>query len=78
MIACFPALLAGAGIRRGAVYGKSDDKAAYPKENPVTPEDLAKTIYLALGVDPNLFLPDREDRPTPIVESGRAITELFG
>ena len=34
---CFPALLAGAGIRGGAVYGKSDKHAAYPEENPVSP-----------------------------------------
>lgn len=74
---CFPALLAGAGIHRGGVYGRSDDKAAYPRENAVSPEDLAKTIYWSLGINPDLFLPDREGRPIPIVESGRAITELF-
>lgn len=75
---CFPALLAGGGIRGGSVYGKSDRLGAYPDENPVTPEDLAKTVYGALGIDPDLFLPDREGRPTPIVEGGRFLAELFG
>jgi hypothetical protein len=75
---CFPCVLAGAGIRGGVAYGESDEHAAYPKHNPVSPEDLAKTIYWALGIDPNLFLPDREDRPTPIIESGKPLTQLFG
>lgn len=75
---CFPALLAGGGIRGGIVYGKSDGHAAYPDENPVTPEDLAKTIYWALGVNPDLFLPNREGRPIPIVEGGKPQTQLFG
>ena len=65
-------------MRGGIVYGKSDEHAAYPAENPVTPEDLAKTIYWALGIDPNLFLPDRLGRPVPIIESGKPLTHLFG
>ena len=75
---CFPALIAGGGVRGGIVYGKSDRLGAYPEENPVSPEDLAKTVYWALGIDPELFLPDREGRPTPIVSSGRPVTALFG
>lgn len=75
---CFPCLLAGGGIRGGTVYGKTDHHAAYPTESPVSPEDLAKTLYWALGVDPELILPDREGRPIPIVESGKPLTQLFG
>ncbi len=75
---CFPCLLAGGGIRGGTVYGKSDAHAAYPKEKPVSPEDLAKTLYWSLGIDPELTLPDREGRPVSIVESGRPLEQLFG
>lgn len=75
---CFPCLIAGAGVRGGTVYGKTDAHAAYPTEHPVTPEDLAKTIYWALGIDPELFLPNREGRPMPMVESGQPLTQLFG
>jgi uncharacterized protein (DUF1501 family) len=75
---CFPALLAGGGIRGGIVYGQTDRKAEYPTEHPVTPEDLAKTIYWALGIDPELFLTNREGRPIPIVESGKPLVNLFG
>ena len=75
---CFPALIAGAGIRGGIVYGKTDAKAEYPQERTMSPEDLAKTIYMALGVDPEMFLTDRQGRPVPLVESGKAVQELFG
>ena len=75
---CFPCLLAGGGIRGGTVYGTSDAHAAYPKDHPVTPEDLAKTLYWSLGIDPDFTLPDKEGRPVPIVESGKALTQLFG
>lgn len=75
---CFPALLAGAGVRGGTAYGRSDRDAAYPVEKPVSPEDLACTVYHALGIDPHGFIPDRQDRPTAIVEGGRALLDLFG
>lgn len=75
---CFPAILAGAGIRGGTVYGRSDKDAAYPIENPTSPEDLAATIYTALGIDPELRLPSAQGRPVQIVDGGRPLVELFG
>jgi len=74
---CFPCVLAGAGIRGGITYGSSDKEAAYPKDRPVSPEDLAATIYWALGVDPDIRLPDAQGRPVQIIEGGRPLTELF-
>ena len=74
----FPAVLAGAGIRRGGLYGASDDEAAYPVEHPVSPEDLAATIYSALGIDPELRLPDAQGRPTPLIDHGAPVEALFG
>ncbi len=73
----FPAVLAGGGIRPGSVFGRSDRHAAYPLEHPVSPSDMAATIYHALGIDPHLQLPDALGRPTTIVENGRPLTELF-
>ena len=75
---CFPALIAGAGVRGGIVYGKSDKEAAYPDDKPVSPEDLAKTIYWSLGIDPDLMLMNRENRPIPIVDGGKPVLGLFG
>ncbi|MBM3992726.1 MAG: DUF1501 domain-containing protein [Planctomycetes bacterium] len=74
----FPAVLAGGGIRRGTVFGASDRDAAYPIDRPVSPEDLAATIYHALGIDPHLQLPDATGRPTTIVEGGSPVVDLFG
>src|SRR5262249_48939147 len=51
---CFPAVLAGGGIRGGLLHGRSDKDAAYPAEHPVSPEDLAATLFHALGIDPEL------------------------
>lgn len=74
----FPALVAGGGIRRGGLYGASDAEAAFVKEDPVRPEDLAATLYWALGIDPELTVPDREGRPTPLIDGGKPLHALFG
>ena len=73
----FPAVLAGGGIVGGRVYGKSDKEAAYPIENPVSPEDLAATIYYALGIDHDLRILNSENRPSPIVDGGSPVSALF-
>lgn len=65
---CFTSVLAGGGIRGGVVHGSSDRFAAYPANNPTSPEDLAATIYHCLGVDPHLQLPDHLGRPLTICE----------
>jgi hypothetical protein len=47
---CYSAILAGGGIRGGAVYGESDKTGSYVKDKPVRPQDFSATIYHALGV----------------------------
>lgn len=64
--ACYTALLAGGGVKRGYAYGKSDERAKYPAENPVRPEDLAATIYKLMGIDPQTEIFDRNNRPLVI------------
>jgi uncharacterized protein (DUF1501 family) len=72
---CYPALLAGAGIRGGVVYGSSDRSAAYPRDNPVSPETFSATVYHALGVPPETRLsPDGFTRPA---STGHPILDLF-
>ncbi|TVP94436.1 MAG: DUF1501 domain-containing protein [Planctomycetaceae bacterium] len=73
----FSTVLAGGGIVGGRVYGKSDKDAAYALENPVTPEDLAATLYQSLGIDPDTRVLNAENRPTPIVEGGKPVTALW-
>ena len=74
----FSALVAGAGVQPGSVYGRSDRMAAYATENPVSPEDLAATIYWRMGIDHQLMLPDSLGRPTPMIDDGRPVKEIFG
>ncbi|HUG89903.1 MAG TPA: DUF1501 domain-containing protein [Planctomycetaceae bacterium] len=64
--ACNTVVLAGAGIRGGQVYGASDRQAAYPVLQPVTPEDLAATIYHRLGIDPHLTIYTPDGRPVAL------------
>ncbi len=64
----FTTILAGGGIKGGVVHGASDRHAAYPVENPVTPADLAATVYDCLGVDPRTELRDRLGRPLTLCE----------
>jgi hypothetical protein len=73
----FPAVIAGGGVPGGKVYGKSDKDAAYPIEKPVSPEDLAATVYYALGIDPELRVLNAENRPTHIVDGGSPVTGLW-
>jgi hypothetical protein len=71
-------VLAGAGVRGGIAFGRSDKDAAWPIDQPVSPEDLSCTIYDALGIDPHAhLLKDRQERPTALVDGGRSLTELL-
>ena len=73
---CYPAILAGCGIRGGMVYGESDKIGAYVKDKPVRPQDLGATIFHALGVPLDLRL--GKDGFTRPVSTGEPIMELFG
>ncbi len=75
---CFPAVLAGAGIRGGITYGNSDKDAAYPADKPVSPETLATTIFHALGIAPETRILDAQGRPVSVMEGGEPLEELFG
>jgi hypothetical protein len=73
---CYSAVLAGAGIRGGAVYGASDRWAAYPARDPVGPDDIGATILHALGIDPATEVRDPVGRPLRI-NTGNHLTALF-
>jgi uncharacterized protein (DUF1501 family) len=65
---CYTALIAGAGVRRGLVYGKSDKTASAPLENPVHPRDLLATIYHSVGIDPATMVLNHLNQPRMLVE----------
>jgi arylsulfatase A-like enzyme len=72
---CYTVMFAGAGVPGGAVLGASDRQAAYPSRDPVSPEDVAATIYAALGIPADSEIRDNLERPSSLVV-GRAIRGL--
>jgi hypothetical protein len=74
--ACYSVALSGAGVRRGAIHGASDRTGAYPSTNPVTPGDLAATLFAALGVDPSGHFEDGANRPSAIA-TGRPVAGIY-
>ena len=75
--ACYSAMLAGGGVRRGLVYGASDQIGAYVKDRPVSPENFGATLFHALGIDPAGHYTDLTDRPSRLT-TGDPVTRLFG
>ena len=73
---CYSIVLAGGGVRGGQVYGASDRSAAYPSTNPVSPADVAATIYHCLGIDPRGQVRDQEGRPL-VIGVGKPIQALL-
>ena len=74
----FSVLLAGGGIRGGQVIGSSDKTGESPHERPITPADLAASIFTLLGLDPHLTLQTADGRPIHLSRDGQAIKELVG
>jgi hypothetical protein len=72
----FSVALAGAGIRGGTVWGKSDSMAAQPVEGRVFPADISATILDSLGIRPNSEIIDEAGRPLP-ASRGRVIREIL-
>jgi uncharacterized protein (DUF1501 family) len=71
-------LLGGGPIKGGRIVGESDELGYAPKTRPITPAEVAATIYHGLGMDIHKELPGPQNRPIPLVDySVQAIKELF-
>jgi uncharacterized protein (DUF1501 family) len=73
---CYTAVVAGAGVKRGIVYGKSDATASSPVENPVHPNDLLATIYHSVGLNPRRTVYNHLNQPREMVKAD-AITDIL-
>lgn len=73
---CYSAVLAGAGVQGGMVYGASDRFGTYPSLNPTRPEDLAATLLHSLGINPSTEIVDPVGRPMRI-NDGSPVVALF-
>jgi hypothetical protein len=74
---CYTAVIAGAGVKRGFVYGKSDKTASAPLENPVHPTELLATIYHSMGIVPGTIVYNHLNQPRELVK-GEVITGILG
>jgi uncharacterized protein (DUF1501 family) len=71
-------LIGGGPIQGGRVIGESDELGYAPKGRPVTPAEVAATLYKGLGLDPHRELPGPQNRPIPLADySVKPINELF-
>jgi len=74
--ACQSVVLAGGGIQGGQTFGKTDEFAEYPVDKIMGPENIAHTVYHAMGID-DLAATDVTGRPFNILEKGQPLKELF-
>jgi Protein of unknown function (DUF1501) len=71
-------LIGGGPIKGGRVIGESDELGYVPKTRPVTPGEVAATLFRGLGLDPHRELIGPQNRPLPLVDYGmQPIKELF-
>ncbi|HLJ94994.1 MAG TPA: DUF1501 domain-containing protein [Gemmataceae bacterium] len=68
---------AGGGLKMGQVIGQSSEKAEVPKSRPITPQDLAATIFQVLGLPLDQHFTDPSGRPVAMIDGGKPIAELF-
>jgi hypothetical protein len=73
---CYTGVIAGAGVKRGVVHGKSDKTASAPLENPVHPTELLATIYHSVGIDPATIVYNHLNQPRELVK-GEVVTGIL-
>jgi uncharacterized protein (DUF1501 family) len=71
-------VMAGGGVKGGQAIGKTDEKAMGPAERPIHVEDLAASLYHAVGIDPDKEYVTPSGRPVKLANDGKVVYELFG
>src|SRR5690606_12114366 len=73
----FSVAAAGGGVRGGQIIGASDAHGESPQDRPVSPEELARTIYTLLGIDPEMELSTPDGRPVRVNQASSIVAELI-
>lgn len=73
----FSVVMAGGGVKKGLIYGKSDATSSEPAEDAIGVEDLAHTVYTCLGIDADKKLMSPGNRPIDIVREGKTRKDLL-
>ena len=74
---CYSVVMAGGGVARGQVVGRSDKIASDPVERAVSPKDILATIYHLMGIDPSATIADLQGRPMVIAPDAEVIREIL-
>jgi uncharacterized protein (DUF1501 family) len=72
------ACMGGGGVRIGEVVGATNAQGEVVVDNPVRPQDIAATIYQALGIPLNTWYRAQDGRPIELVPTGRPVRQLIG
>ncbi|MDG1895641.1 MAG: DUF1501 domain-containing protein [Fuerstiella sp.] len=73
---CYTGIMAGAGVKRGNVHGKSDKTASAPLEDPVHPQEVLASIYHSFGIDPETIVYNHLKQPRELVKA-EAVNAFF-
>lgn len=74
----FSVAFASGSLKMGQIIGKSSARGEYVLDRPITPQDVAATVYHFLGIDSrSLTFEDKTGRPVYVIEKGEPIAELF-
>ena len=71
------ALMAGGGLKVGQVVGRTNPLAEYVTDSPVSPQDLAATIYSVLGVPLHTWYKTQDGRPIELCPEGKPVRQLL-
>ena len=71
-------VVAGGGLKRGYVHGSTDASGMAPNLDPVTPDDLAATIFKQLGVNPDTEMQTPTGRPVQLFREGKVVEKMIG
>jgi hypothetical protein len=75
----FSVLMGCGSMRMGQVIGRSNERGEHVVDRPISPQDVAATVYHHLGIDARrVIFDDRSGRPTYLIDDGDPIRELVG
>jgi uncharacterized protein (DUF1501 family) len=72
------ALMAGGGLKVGQVVGRTNALGEYVTDTPVSPADLAATIYTVMGVNLHTWYRAQDGRPIELCPEGKPVRDLIG
>lgn len=70
--------IGGGGVKTGVIVGRTNTLGEYIVDTPVTPQDLAATVYYALGVPLDRWYRSYDGRPIELIPTGKPVRELVG